>query len=214
MKCRAIYVFTHDSIGLGEDGPTHQPIEHLAALRTIPGLQVLRPADAREVAECWRIAIEYVEGPTAIALSRQKLAFLDVPADRVREGVARGAYAVHDVDAPQVVLMATGSEVKLALDAAHALAGEGIAARVVSVPSIERYVRQERAYIDALMPRGVPRVAVEAAHPQSWWRLVGDTGDVVALDHFGASAPFDRLYREFGLTAERVATRAKALLAR
>jgi transketolase len=214
MKVRTIHVLTHDSIGLGEDGPTHQPIEHLAALRVIPGCQVLRPADAREVAACWRLAIEYVDGPTVLALSRQKLPFLDIPAETVTAGVARGAYAVTDVAAPQVVLLATGSEVAPAKQAAELLAAEGIAARVVSVPGIERFLSQDAAYRASLLPAGVPRLAVEAGHPSSWWRLVGETGDVIGLDHFGASAPADRLFAEFGFTPANVAARAKALLGR
>ena len=213
MQCRAIYVLTHDSIGLGEDGPTHQPIEHLAALRVIPGCRVLRPADAREVAECWRLAIEYEKGPSVLALSRQKLAFLDVDPARVRAGVARGGYAIADVADPRVVLLATGSEVAIARQAAALLAGEGIAARVVSVPCLELFEAQDAGYRASLLPRGVPRVAIEAGHPASWWKLVGETGDVLGLNHFGASAPFDRLYREFGLTAERLAARARELVA-
>ncbi|MCC7052463.1 MAG: transketolase [Gemmatimonadaceae bacterium] len=209
MHVRSIYVFTHDSIGLGEDGPTHQPIEQLSALRAIPNLVVMRPADAAEVAECWRVAIAHRTGPTAIVLSRQKLPFLGLPADTVREGVARGAYVVSDSPtAPRLVLMATGSEVGLALKVRDALAGRGVAARVVSVPSMEIFRAADPAYRAAVLPAGVPRLAIEAAHPMSWWELVAGHGDVVGLDHFGASAPFDRLYAEFGLGVDAITERA------
>jgi transketolase len=214
MKTRAIYVFTHDSIGLGEDGPTHQPIEHLAALRAIPNLQVLRPADANEVAECWRVAINHRTGPSAIVLSRQKLAFLHTPAAIVRAGVDRGAYVVAETSAAaKIVLLATGSEVGLALKARESLEAAGVPARVVSVPSMERFRASDAAYRAQVLPAHVPRLAIEAAHPMSWWQLIAGHGDVVGLDHFGASAPFDRLYREFGLSVDAIVARATALVA-
>ncbi len=212
MKTQAIYVFTHDSIGLGEDGPTHQPIEHLSALRSIPNLLVLRPADASEVAECWRVAINHRTGPSAIVLSRQKLGFLNIPAATVRSGVERGGYVLADSSAPpKVVLLSTGSEIGLALKAQEALATAGVPARVVSVPSMERFLAADASYRGSVLPAGVPRLAIEAGHPMSWWQLIAGQGDVVGLDHFGASAPFDRLYREFGLSVEAITARAAKL---
>ncbi|MES3035131.1 MAG: transketolase [Gemmatimonadota bacterium] len=213
MRVRSIYVFTHDSIGLGEDGPTHQPIEHLSALRSIPNLLVLRPGDATEVAECWRVAINHRTGPSAIVLSRQKLRFLNVPAATARAGVEQGAYVLSDSPTPAtLVLLATGSEVGLAMDVQAALAKDGVAARVVSVPSQELFHATDAAYKASVLPAGVPRLAIEAGHPMSWWQLIAGQGDVVGLDHFGASAPFDRLYREFGLSVDAITARAKALV--
>ena len=215
MRRHVIYVFTHDSIGLGEDGPTHQPVEMLASLRAIPGLVVLRPADANEVSWAWRIAIERRDGPTALALTRQSLPILDRRQLGAADGVARGGYVLLDPPKgkPSAILLATGSEVHLALDAARALADEGRHVRVVSMPSLELFAAQPAAYRDAVLPPAVRvRVAVEAAHPQPWWRWVGDAGDVVGLDHFGASAPYQRLYQEFGMTADVVATRVRARL--
>jgi len=213
MHIPAIYVFTHDSIGLGEDGPTHQPVEHLAALRCIPNLQVLRPADADEVTEAWRLALHHRSGPTAIILTRQKLSYFGEPA-RARAGVAQGAYVVADAEAgaPQVVLLASGSEVEIALAARTQLAAGGIAARVVSMASMERFAAQSAAYRTALLPAGVPRVAVEAAHPMSWHRWVGEAGAIVGIEGFGASAPAPVLYAKYGITAEAVAAAARGLL--
>ena len=216
MGTQAIYVFTHDSIGLGEDGPTHQPIEHLAALRCIPNLLVLRPADADEVAEAWRIAVNHRSGPTALVLTRQKLAYMGAP-DAARAGVPRGAYVVADVtggQAPDVVLLATGSEVEIALAARARLAVDGISARVVSVPSLELFAKQDADYRASVLPVGVPRVAVEAAHPASWYRWVGDSGAIVGIETFGASAPAPVLYEQFGITAEKVAEAARGVLGR
>ncbi len=213
MKTQAIYVFTHDSIGLGEDGPTHQPIEHLSALRSIPNLLVLRPGDAAEVAECWRVAINHRTGPSAIVLSRQKLAFLNAPPATVRDGVGRGGYVLADSDAAaKVVLLATGSELGLALKVRDSLGATGIPARVVSVPSMELFMAADASYRAAVLPTGVPRLAIEAGHPMSWWQLIAGHGDVVGLDHFGASAPFDRLYAEFGLSVDVIAARARTLV--
>ena len=213
MGVQAVYVFTHDSIGLGEDGPTHQPVEHLAALRCIPNLLVLRPADADEVAECWRIAVTHRTGPTALALTRQKLSYFG-KADTIRAGVPRGAYVLADDAQPAVVLLATGSEVEIALAARDLLAAQGVTSRVVSAPSLELFAQQDAAYRDSVLPRGVPRVAVEAAHPASWYRWVGDTGAIVGIEHFGASAPAPTLYKEFGITAEKVAEAARGVMAR
>ena len=213
MHVRSIYVFTHDSIGLGEDGPTHQPVEQLTALRCIPNLLVLRPADATEVVECWRVAINHRTGPSAIVLSRQKLRFLNIPAETARVGVSKGAYVLSDSPTPaKIVLMATGSEVGLAMDVQSALATAGVPSRVVSVPSMELFHAEGEDYRSGVLPSGVPRLAIEAAHPMSWWQLVGSTGDVVGIDHFGASAPFDRVYREFGLSVEAILARALALV--
>jgi transketolase len=212
MGLPVIYVFTHDSIGLGEDGPTHQPIEHLGALRTIPNMTVFRPADATEVAACWRAALQHTSGPSALALSRQKLPFLGLSEASARDGAVIGAHVVGNADAPAIVLLASGSEVSIALAARELLAASGIAARVLSVPSLERFERAPADVRAAMLPAGVPRLAVEAGHPMSWWKTVGEHGDVVGLDHFGASAPADRLYREFGLTAENVVARARRLI--
>jgi transketolase len=214
MGVHAIYVFTHDSIGLGEDGPTHQPVEHLTALRCIPNLLVLRPADADEVNEAWRIAVTHTTGPVALILTRQKLSYLAEPA-RARAGVPQGAYIVAESAgaAPQAVLLASGSEVEIALQARERLAAAGIAARVVSCPSLELFAQQPAAYRQQLLPAGVPRVAVEAAHPMSWYRWVGDTGTVVGIETFGASAPAPVLYEKFNITADRVVEAVKGLLA-
>jgi transketolase len=215
MRRHVIYVFTHDSIGLGEDGPTHQPVEMLATLRAVPGLVVLRPADANEVSWAWRIAVERRDGPVALALTRQNLPILDRSQLGAADGVARGGYVLLDPPKgkPASIIIATGSEVHVALDAAHALAADGVRVRVVSMPSIELFAAQPPEYRDAVLPPAVRvRVAVEAAHPQPWWRWVGDAGDVVGLDHFGASAPYQRLYQEFGITAAAVAERIRERL--
>jgi len=215
MRRHVIYVFTHDSIGLGEDGPTHQPVEMLATLRAVPGLVVLRPADANEVSWAWRIAVERRDGPVALVLTRQNLPILDRSQLGAADGVARGGYVLLDPPKgkPAAIILGTGSEVHVALDAARALAAEGLRVRVVSMPSIELFAAQPPEYRDAVLPPAVRvRVAVEAAHPQPWWRWVGDAGDVVGLDHFGASAPYQRLYQEFGITATAVADRVRARL--
>ncbi|MDH4045028.1 MAG: transketolase [Gemmatimonadota bacterium] len=215
MDRHVIYVFTHDSIGLGEDGPTHQPIEMLATLRTIPGLVVLRPADANETSWAWRIAIERRDGPVALVFTRQGVPVLDRTALGSAAGVRQGGYVLSDPPKgkPEAVLLAAGSEVHIALEAARALGGEGKRVRVVSMPSLELFAAQPAEYRESVLPSGITaRVAVEAAHPQPWWRWVGDAGDVVGLDHFGASAPYQRLYQEFGITAEVVADRVRARL--
>ncbi|MGE5338862.1 MAG: transketolase [Gemmatimonadota bacterium] len=210
MKQRVVYVLTHDSIGLGEDGPTHQPVEHAAALRVIPNLDVWRPCDSVETAVAWRAGVERSEGPAALLLSRQNLPAL---AREIDDGaVARGGYVLAEAEGPlAVVLIATGSEVELALQARALLAAEGIGARVVSMPSTTVFDRQDRAYQNQVLPRGVPRVAVEAAHPDFWRKYVGLEGDVVGLARFGESAPAGKLYEFFGITASRVAERARAL---
>ena len=212
---RPIYVFTHDSIGLGEDGPTHQPIEQLAALRAIPNITVIRPADPNEVTEAWRAAIRHTGGPVALVLTRQKVAVVDRAKYAAAAGLHHGAYILADAPngAPRVILMGTGSEMELVLGAYERLVGEGIAARAVSMPSLELFARQPKEYRDGVLPPAVPlRVAVEAAAPQSWYRWVGERGAILGLDHFGASAPYQRLYQEFGLTVEHVVQQAKQLL--
>ncbi len=217
MELPVIYVFTHDSIGLGEDGPTHQPVEQLSALRTIPNLTLFRPADPAETAEAWRAAVTHRGGPVALVLTRQKVPTLDRERLAGAEGLHRGAYVLTSGEgsAPQVILMASGSEVGVALAAQEALQADGVAARVVSMPSHECFARQPRAYRDEVLPPDTPwRVAVEAGQPLSWDRWVGDRGVVVGIDRFGASAPYERLYREFGITAEAVAAAARKLLAR
>jgi transketolase len=211
MKERVIYVLTHDSIGLGEDGPTHQPVEHAASLRVIPNVDVWRPCDSVETTVAWRAGVERIDGPTALLLSRQNLPPLAREANEV--AIARGGYVLADAEGPlAVVLIATGSEVELALKARALLAAEGIGARVVSMPSTSVFDRQDRAWQSQVLPRGVPRVAVEAAHPDLWRKYVGLEGDVVGLDRFGESAPAGKLYEYFGITAARIAHCARALV--
>jgi transketolase len=210
MRAPVIYVFTHDSIFVGEDGPTHEPVEHLASLRAIPGLTIIRPADANETAAAWHVTLEHRDGPVALLLSRQNLPILK-EADAA--GVARGAYVIADAEKPQVLLIASGSEVAVALEAHKLLAAEGIAARVVSMPSWEMFEAQPPAYRDAVLPPGVTaRVAVEAGVPLGWERYVGLQGKIVALHRFGASAPYKVLAEKFGFTAQVVAAQAKVCL--
>lgn len=216
MGCRVVYVLTHDSIGVGEDGPTHQPVEHLASLRAMPNLYVVRPADANETAAAWRMALERTTGPTALVLTRQKLPVLP-PASVFRDdGVYRGAYVVEDAGdgRPDVLLIATGSEVSVALAARRLLSEEGVPARVVSMPCWERFEEQEARYREAVLPPSVPaRVSVEAGSTFGWGRYVGDLGASVGIDRFGASAPAERIFRELGITPEAVRDRAKSVLA-
>ncbi|MXZ88864.1 MAG: transketolase [Dehalococcoidia bacterium] len=216
MGCHSIYVFTHDSIGVGEDGPTHQPIEQLLALRAIPGLTVLRPADANETAAAWKVALERRGGPTLLALTRQGLPVI-AEQERVRAGVPRGAYILDDAPdgSPDIVLIATGSEVALAREAASTLAAEGIAARVVSMPSWELFADQPQSYRDEVLPPGVTaRLAIEAGTSIGWERYVGDGGEVLGIDRFGASAPGKVMMERYGFTAEAVVERAAAMVAR
>jgi len=206
MKQHVIYVLTHDSIGLGEDGPTHQPIEHLASMRAMPNLTVLRPADANETAEAWKFAVKSNRGPTVLALTRQSLPTLDRSVFGPAELLHRGAYVLKDVDGtPDALILANGSEIKLALEAAETLAGDGIAARVVSMPSWELFDEQPQEYKDKVLPENVTaRVAIEAGATQGWHKYVGMNGKVIGLDHFGASAPINDLFTNFGITAESV----------
>ncbi|MFH9491799.1 transketolase [Streptomyces halstedii] len=214
MKLPAVYVWTHDSIGLGEDGPTHQPVEHLAALRAIPGLDVVRPADANETTVCWRTVLERTDRPTGLVLTRQNLPVLDradgtlAPA----EAAARGGYVLAGGadPAPDVILVATGSEVHIALEARTVLADEGLSAWVVSMPCREWFAAQPLAYQDEVLPPAVrARVSVEAAVGQGWREVVGDAGRIVSLEHYGESADYQTLYKEFGITPEAVAAAAR-----
>ncbi len=211
MQTHSLFVFTHDSVGLGEDGPTHQPIEHLMALRAVPGLTDFRPADANETAAAWRLALER-KGPAFFALSRQDLPVIDPAAVDVYGGVSHGAYVLQDAANPRVVLIATGSEVSAAIDAAKLLAAEGIAARVVSFPSWKIFEEQTAEYKASVLPAGVPKLAVEAGATLGWWKYVGLDGDVIGLDRFGASAPGPIVLKELGFSAENVAARARKLV--
>jgi transketolase len=207
-----IYSWTHDSIGLGQDGPTHQPVEQLAAVRAMPNLRVIRPADANETAQAWRIAVDS-DGPTGLILSRQELPVLAETSGGAASGVERGAYVLREAPggAPQVVLVGTGSEVQLCLAAADLLAPEGIGARVVSFPSWDLFATQAEGYRSEVLPPGVPRLAVEAASSFGWDRYADAT---VSIDHFGASAPGEVALEEFGFTPRHVADEAAALVAR
>ena len=211
----AIYVFTHDSIGLGEDGPTHQPIEHLAAMRAMPNVTIIRPSDANETVVAWRAALEHRDGPTALVLTRQNLPVLDREKFPPAESLMRGGYVLKDPSAwaPEVILLATGSEVEIALAAADMLAGDSIAARVVAMPSWELFERQDAAYRESVLPKAITaRVSIEAASTFGWSRYVGLAGEAIGIDHFGASAPAKVLYREFGITADNLVASAKRVL--
>ncbi|HEX2073151.1 MAG TPA: transketolase [Geodermatophilus sp.] len=211
MQLPVTFVWTHDSIGLGEDGPTHQPIEHLAALRAIPGLDVVRPADANEVTVAWRTVLEHNDRPAGIALSRQNLPVFDREKYASAEGVAKGGYVFAEASngQPQIILMGTGSELQIAVAAREILEAEGTPTRVVSLPCLEWFEQQERAYRDQVLPPSVrARVAVEAAVPLTWYRYVGDAGRIVGLDHYGASAAYAVIYEQFGLTKEAVVAAA------
>ncbi|GIQ66085.1 transketolase [Paenibacillus cisolokensis] len=215
MKQPVVYVLTHDSIAVGEDGPTHEPIEQLASIRVIPGLTVIRPADANETSAAWAYAVQNQSNPVALVLTRQNLPVLEGTAEQAREGVARGAYVLSDAadGKPQAQIIATGSEVSLAIKAQQALAEEGISVRVISMPSWDLFDKQEQSYKDAvLLPDVKARLAVEMAHPFGWERYVGEAGDVLGIDTFGASAPGDRVVKEYGFTVENVVAKVKALL--
>jgi transketolase len=211
-EAHVVYSWTHDSVGLGPDGPTHQPIEQLAAVRAMPGLRVIRPADANETAQAWRIAVDS-DGPTALILTRQDLPVLAETVERAAGGVARGAYVLSDPGdgAAQVVLIGTGSEVALCLDAARLLAEAGTRARVVSLPSWELFALQDDSYRDEVLPPGVPTLSVEAASTFGWERYADAS---LGIDHFGASAPGEVVLREFGFDPVHVAALATDLLTR
>jgi transketolase len=215
MEIPVIHIFTHDSIGVGEDGPTHQPVEQVASLRAIPGLIVLRPADANEVIEAWRVIMQLHHEPAALILSRQALPTLDRSRYAPASGVARGAYVLADADngQPEVLLLATGSEVQLCVAAYEQLKSEGIKARVVSMPSWELFERQDEAYKESVIPPSViARVAVEQGSTLGWTRYVGLRGEIIGMDTFGASAPLQALQEKFGFTPERIVATAKELV--
>ncbi|HEU5368682.1 MAG TPA: transketolase [Ktedonobacterales bacterium] len=217
MEQRVIYVFTHDSIGLGEDGPTHQPVEQLSALRAIHNLTVIRPCDGNETAEAWRAALTRKDGPTALALTRQNLPHLDRSVYAPASGLHKGAYILADAPngQPDVILLASGSEVSLITEAAKQLAARGVQARVVSVPSMEIFNRQPKEYQESVLPPTITeRLAVEAAAPMSWYRYVGLDGAVVGIERFGASAPYKTLMEHYGLTVENVVAQALRMLGR
>jgi transketolase len=219
MELPVTFVWTHDSIGLGEDGPTHQPVEHLWALRAIPGLDVVRPGDANETAVAWRTILERTNRPAGLCLTRQKLPVLDRAGGAFgsADGTARGGYVLAEADggAPDVIIVGTGSEVQIALAARDELGRDGIAARVVSMPCLEWFAEQDQAYRDAVLPPLVrARVAVEAGVRFGWHSICGDAGEIIGLDHFGASAAYERLYAEYGITPERVAQAARRSMAR
>ncbi len=215
-RLHVVYVWTHDSVGLGEDGPTHQPVEHYAALRAMPNLWFVRPGDANEAVAAWRVAVARRDGPVALALTRQKLPTLPETVERARDGVARGGYVLRDPAdgaTPAIILIATGSELQLAAGAADELARDGIAARVVSLPCWELFEAQDEAYRDAVLPAAIRRrVVVEAGVPLGWERYAGDEGAIVALDHFGASAPAATILQELGFTVPRVADVARRVV--
>jgi transketolase len=207
MELRVVYVFTHDSIGLGEDGPTHQPIEHLAALRAIPNLTVIRPADANETAMAWMEAMEHEDGPVALSLTRQSLPTLDREEYGPADGLRKGAYVLADLgdSDPDLILMASGSEVELILSAGEKIAEEGIAVRIVSFPSWELFSSQDEAYRESVFPEGIKaRIAIEAGSPMGWERWTGSDGRIIGIDHYGASAPYQEIYQRFGLTTENI----------
>ena len=212
MDIPVIYVFSHDSIGLGEDGPTHQPIEQLMSLRAMPNLTVIRPADATETAVAWQVALENSH-PTALLLTRQGIPVLDRTVYADAAGLQQGAYILSEADDPQVILIGTGSEVQIALDAQAMLAEKGVAARVVSMPSWELFAEQSAEYREQVFPSAIKaRVAIEAGVTLGWERYVGDAGKVIGLDHYGASAPYKTVYEQFGLTATAVANTALSLI--
>ncbi len=209
MRLRVVYVFTHDSIGLGEDGPTHQPIEHAASLRLIPNLHVWRPCDTVETAVAWAAALERKDGPTALLLSRQGL---PLATRESTNGVRRGAYVLSDTPWARAALIATGSEVPLALAAQKILSDDGVAVRVVSMPSTSVFDRQDAAYRDSVLPRGMPRVAIEAGVTDFWRKYVGLEGAVVGIDSFGESAPAADVFKHFGFTPENVVKAVRSVL--
>jgi transketolase len=211
----SIWVFTHDSIGLGEDGPTHQPVEQLASLRAIPGLTVIRPADANEVREAWKVAIENRHGPTLLAFSRQALPTLDRTIYSPANGLAKGAYVLADLGGgkPQIILMASGSEVSLIVEAGNKLVAEGIKVRLVSFPSWELYKQQDEAYQENVLPPAIKaRLVIEAGVSQGWEKWAGASGEIIGIDKFGASAPYKTIYEKYGLTVDNIIAQAKAML--
>jgi transketolase len=221
MKQPVTYVWTHDSIGLGEDGPTHQPVEHLWAMRAIPGLDVVRPADANETAVAWRTVLEHTDRPAGLCLTRQNVPVFDRSADgpgfASAEGTARGGYVLAEAPGgtPEVILIATGSEVQIAVAARDVLQQDGIGTRVVSMPCVEWFNAQDADYREKVLPPSVrARVSIEAGIAQGWRAFVGDLGASISLEHFGASADYKKLYEQFGLTHEATVAAARESLAR
>jgi transketolase len=216
MRAPVTYVWTHDSIGLGEDGPTHQPVEHLAALRAIPNLTIVRPADGNETAHAWKALLEkqciWDSGPVGLALTRQNVPTLEGTS---ASGVAKGGYVLADSDGDlDVIIIATGSEVQIAVAARRTLQAEGIGTRVVSMPSLDWFAAQDPDYIESVLPTAITaRVSVEAGISQPWWRWLGSHGRAISLEHFGASADFATIYREFGITPEATVAAAKDSIA-
>jgi transketolase len=212
MNLQSLYIFTHDSFFVGEDGPTHQPIEHVASLRLIPNVQVIRPADGVETAMMWVSALKHTTGPTAMILTRQTLPVIARSADFNPTDVLKGGYVVSTPAAADVVIMASGSEVHVAVEAAATLAVQGIKARIVSLPCLEQFMGQPQSYRDTVLPAGIPRVAFEAGRSESWGRLIGCDGLFIGIEHFGASAPDKVLAEHFGFTTPQVAGKIKAFL--
>jgi len=212
MKLRVVWVFTHDSIGLGEDGPTHQPVEQTATLRMIPNMTVWRPCDSTETLVAWAASVEKMDGPSCHILSRQNLPFVKRSDAQIAD-IRKGGYVISDCEGkPTVVLIATGSEVELAMKSQEALKAEGIAARVVSMPSTNVFDQQDQAYKDSVLLPTVHKVAIEAGVTDGWWKYVGLRGAVVGLDRFGESAPAPELFKEFGFTVENVVATVKGIL--
>jgi transketolase len=214
MGLPVVWVWTHDSVGLGEDGPTHQPVEHYAALRAIPRLWVIRPADANETVQAWRAALDREDGPVALLLSRQNIEVLDRAELAPAEGLQRGGYVLWDsAPDPELALLSTGAEVGPTLQAARSLAGEGVRVRVISMPCMELFEAQEQSYRDEVLPKALrARLAVEPGATMSWWRWVGSDGDVLGLDRFGASAPGPIVLEKLGFGTENILARAHAVL--
>jgi transketolase len=215
MHLRVIHVYTHDSIGLGEDGPTHQPVEHLASLRAMPNMSLWRPCDAAETAVAWVAAVERTNGPTSLVLTRQALP-QQARTDAQKANIAKGGYTLIDSNGtPEAIVIATGSEIGISADAVRALNSSGRRVRLVSMPSTESFDAQDAAYRESVLPRTVTRrLAVEAAASQSWWKYVGCDGDVLGIDRFGASGKATDLFPHFGFTADNVAKQIERLLKR
>jgi transketolase len=211
MNIASTFVWTHDSIGVGEDGPTHQPIEHFAALRAIPGLDVVRPGDANEVAQAWKTIIRRSR-PVGILLSRQNLPVLDRTIYSSADNVSKGAYVLKDADKPRVILVATGSEVSLAIDSAIALESQGVQVRVVSAPCLEWFDEQDQSYKDSVLSPDVIKVSIEVGISQGWHKYIGDNGLAISLEHYGASADAKKLFNEFGFSVENVVAQVKGIL--
>jgi transketolase len=214
MKIKPIFIYTHDSIGLGEDGTTHQPVEQLANLRAIPNITVIRPADANETAQACKIALEHKGGPVVLVLTRQNIAILETVNYKTIGDLSKGAYILSEPDrAPELILIATGSEVELILQSQQKLKENGIAARVVSMPSWELFEKQDDAYKQRIFPKGLKkRLAVEAASTMGWHKYTTDEGDVLGMTRFGESAPAADLFKEFGFTVDNVVSKAKGIL--